>query len=255
MEEPVSRPASNRLVIAALILGALSLAGLLFVPFISPVLGLGAIVAGVIAFRRARTGALQRPIAVVAVILGTVVVLSIIALVLFAGLLFTDSPGRPEVGTGVPLAQTDPDGDYVLTLMETRYYKRDREIVRTGFALVIMSQEPYIYPGPDETFIYLDITLRNATDDAITFAPVTQFWLADGDGRISNFPVYALSEEYGEMLSYPEDELQGVITLPAQSEVPILFETVISQDSRDVVLVFDPDPVQEGDEMSVTVPR
>jgi hypothetical protein len=71
-------------------------------------------------------------------------------------------------------------------------------------------------------FIYLDITLRNATDDALTFVPYTQFWLDDGVGRISTFSVYALPEEYWEMTSYPEGQLYDAITLPAQSAIPAL---------------------------------
>jgi hypothetical protein len=254
-EQATVSPGLDRLTIAAIALAVVSCLGVLYAPLIAAVLALAAILAGVVAFVRPRTSATQRPLAVAAVILGGLIVLIVVAYFLLAGLLFMDSPSRPAVGAGDPLAQADPDGDYLLNLMETRYYRSGREIERTGFALVIMTQEPLPRPGPDETFIYLDIALRNATDEDLIFAPAGQFRLEDADGRTFEFPTYALPEEYSGFILDDEDHPLGVIRLPANSEMPIYFETVISLDSHSVVLVFDPDPSLADGELKAPVSR
>jgi hypothetical protein len=109
----------------------------------SAVFTLGATVVGIIAFRHPQFGALQRSRAIVAVVLGTVVGRIHRFFVLVSEAIFMDTPGWPAVGTGEPLAPTDPNGDFLVDLMETRCYKRDREIVRTGFALGISHQDPF----------------------------------------------------------------------------------------------------------------
>jgi hypothetical protein len=146
-----------------------------------------------------------------------------------------------------PLALSDPDGDYVLILTDVRDYQGHR-------------WEQYYsehYPGPGMMFVYPDIILKNSTDNDVAFVPVTQFWLEDGAGRTFDFSIgFAILEEYQRWVSIPDDPLgEPTITLPAQSEMPIYFETEIFKNSRDIVMVFDPDLTQVGDEVSVAFPR
>jgi hypothetical protein len=137
----------------------------------------------------------------------------------------------------------------------TRFYKKGREIERTGFALVISSRQPLPPVGPDESFIYVGITVRNAMDDALPFAPAEQFWLEDAEVRTFQFPVYALPEEPSEMTSLSEDNLLETPTLPAHAEIQIFCDPSISQDSRTIVLTFYPGPAHSGAELSVAVSR